>query len=183
MRLYPQNATSREHAPTPSPSVVFTFGLTIESIKELGGASCAVGLCDCPFAFNVFLDFIVKKALRALPDYGVEVDFWSRGELGYTPGSRPLSFATIIVLLYADDMVIFNTDVGKLMEMLKVVDFWASEMAMRINVAKTKIMLMGKVAVRNSYTPSPLRYALTKTRSKMELLCSCSLTSKVVQGK
>jgi len=25
--------------PTPSPSVVFTFGLTVESIKELGGAS------------------------------------------------------------------------------------------------------------------------------------------------
>jgi hypothetical protein len=29
----------RERAPTPSPSVVFTFGLTVESIKELGGAS------------------------------------------------------------------------------------------------------------------------------------------------
>jgi len=29
----------REHAPTPSPSVVFTFGLEVEFIKELGGAS------------------------------------------------------------------------------------------------------------------------------------------------
>jgi hypothetical protein len=28
-----------EHTPTLSSSVVFTFGLTIESIKELGGAS------------------------------------------------------------------------------------------------------------------------------------------------
>ncbi len=37
--------------------------------------------------------------------------------------------------------------------------------------------------VRNSCTPSPLRYALTKTRLEVELLCSCSLTSKVVQGK
>jgi hypothetical protein len=26
-----------------------------------------------PLLFNVFLDFIVKEALRALPDYGVEV--------------------------------------------------------------------------------------------------------------
>jgi hypothetical protein len=43
-------------------------------------------------------------------------------------------------------MVLFNTDAGKLVEMLKVVDFWASEMAMRINVAKTKIMPMGKGA-------------------------------------
>jgi hypothetical protein len=29
----------RECAPTPSPSVVFLFGLAVESIKELGGAS------------------------------------------------------------------------------------------------------------------------------------------------
>jgi hypothetical protein len=39
--------------------------------------------------------------------------------------------------------------------------------------------------VRNSYTPSPLRYALTKKKNRLEveLLCSCSLRSKVVQGK
>jgi hypothetical protein len=29
----------KEHTLTLSPSVVFTFGLTVESIKELGGAS------------------------------------------------------------------------------------------------------------------------------------------------
>jgi hypothetical protein len=30
---------TKERAPTPSPFVVFTFGLVIEFIKELGGAS------------------------------------------------------------------------------------------------------------------------------------------------
>ncbi len=30
---------AKEHAPTPSPCVVFTFGLVVESIKELGSAS------------------------------------------------------------------------------------------------------------------------------------------------
>jgi len=40
------------------------------------------------------------------------------------------------------------------------------------------------VLVKNSCTPSPLRYALTKkNRLEVELLCSCSLTSKVVQNK
>jgi hypothetical protein len=34
--------------------------------------------------FDVFLDFIVKEALRALPNYGVEVEFWYGGELVYT---------------------------------------------------------------------------------------------------
>jgi hypothetical protein len=30
---------TRKHAPTPSPSVVFTFIFVVESIKELGGLS------------------------------------------------------------------------------------------------------------------------------------------------
>jgi hypothetical protein len=35
---------AKEHTPTPSPSVVFTFGIIVESIKELGGASQMMGL-------------------------------------------------------------------------------------------------------------------------------------------
>jgi hypothetical protein len=33
---------AKECAPIPSPFVVFTFGLIVESIKELGGASMVV---------------------------------------------------------------------------------------------------------------------------------------------
>ncbi len=64
----------------------------------------------------------------------------------YTHGSRPLFLATIAMLLYVDDMVLFSTNAGKLVEMLRVVDFWASKMAMRINATKTKIMSVGKGA-------------------------------------
>ncbi len=42
----PEVLRTRECAPTPSPFVVFTFGLIIESIKELRGAS--------PFIYNEF---------------------------------------------------------------------------------------------------------------------------------
>jgi len=35
----PEVLRIRERTPIPSPFVVFTFGLAIESIKELGGAS------------------------------------------------------------------------------------------------------------------------------------------------
>jgi hypothetical protein len=38
----PEVLQTRECAPTPFPSVVFTFGFTIESIKELGGVSLHV---------------------------------------------------------------------------------------------------------------------------------------------
>jgi hypothetical protein len=37
-----RNTTTREHAATPYPFVVFTFGLIVESIKELKGASLIV---------------------------------------------------------------------------------------------------------------------------------------------
>ncbi len=81
-----------------------------------------------------------------LPECGVEVKFWFRGELVHILGSGSLSLATIVVILYANNMVLPNTNVGKLMEMLTVVDLWASEMAIRISAAKTNIMLMGKGA-------------------------------------
>jgi hypothetical protein len=35
----PEVLRVKESAPTPSPSFIFTFGLVVESIKELGGAS------------------------------------------------------------------------------------------------------------------------------------------------
>jgi len=35
----PKVLQARELAPTPSPSIVFTFGFIVESIKELGGVS------------------------------------------------------------------------------------------------------------------------------------------------
>ncbi len=39
MPLYLKVLQTKKCDPTPSPSVVFTFRLTIESIKELGGVS------------------------------------------------------------------------------------------------------------------------------------------------
>ncbi len=44
-----------EHAPTPSSSVVFTFGLAVESIKELGDASMLVWLCNTPASFKRYV--------------------------------------------------------------------------------------------------------------------------------
>jgi hypothetical protein len=32
----------REHAPSPSPSTIFTFGLVVKSLKELGGVLVAL---------------------------------------------------------------------------------------------------------------------------------------------
>jgi hypothetical protein len=39
---------TKEHTPTLSPSIVFTFGLIVEYIKELGGASTKFALHGTP---------------------------------------------------------------------------------------------------------------------------------------
>ncbi len=44
-----------EHVATPSPSVIFTFGLIVESIKELGGASLILIQHDIQMAFRFLL--------------------------------------------------------------------------------------------------------------------------------
>jgi hypothetical protein len=44
---------ARESAPTPSPRVVFTFGLTVESIEKLGVLIMVSGLNDV----QGFIDF------------------------------------------------------------------------------------------------------------------------------
>jgi hypothetical protein len=68
---------------------------------------------------------LLKRPLGRCQTVELEVEFWFGGELVYTIGSGPLSLATIVVLLYVNNMVLFNIDVRKLVEMLKVVDFWA----------------------------------------------------------
>jgi hypothetical protein len=44
---------TKEHALTPSPFVVFTFGLVVESIKELGGASISMLVVRLAFKIDV----------------------------------------------------------------------------------------------------------------------------------
>jgi hypothetical protein len=64
MAFYPRNAASQGACLTPYPSVLFTFRLVVESIKELEGASarisrlCIMGIYTygfhCVFIANVF---------------------------------------------------------------------------------------------------------------------------------
>jgi hypothetical protein len=54
-----------------------------------------------------------------------------------------LSLHQIALLLYVDDMVLFSTNSKNLVLMLQCMDT-TKWFAMKINVAKTKVMLVGK---------------------------------------
>ncbi len=49
----PEALQAKEHGPIPSPSIVFTFGLIIESIKELDGASLCIYKCKSQNILNL----------------------------------------------------------------------------------------------------------------------------------
>jgi hypothetical protein len=96
--------------------------------------------------FNVFLDFVVKQALVSMPpDSGVSVQFRADGNLLFSASSEAsLMLAHIALLLYVDDMVFFFADPGNLVLMLQGMDVAAERFALRVNVAKTKVMSVGK---------------------------------------
>jgi hypothetical protein len=76
---------TRECALTPSPFVVFTFGLVVESIEELGGASMVVlqkgklQTNSCHLVLMVFQCFklvLESKYINALLNFWLFGNFW-----------------------------------------------------------------------------------------------------------
>jgi hypothetical protein len=62
---------AKERAPTPSPSAIVTFGLAIESIKELRGASFWAIDCNLLNAVN-YVSYIQDIMFRPmLVSYGI----------------------------------------------------------------------------------------------------------------
>jgi hypothetical protein len=51
---------AKEHTLTSSPSIIFTFGLVVKSIKELGGASDLIQPQTLKFWPYTFLDVFCK---------------------------------------------------------------------------------------------------------------------------
>jgi hypothetical protein len=99
-----------------------------------------------PLLFNLFLDFVVRKALAdMLEDVRVSMGYRGDGRMLFEQRAKgDLTLHEISLLLYADDMVLFSMKLENLVLMLKAMDSTAKRFTMRINASKTKIMSMGK---------------------------------------
>jgi hypothetical protein len=98
------------------------------------------GCVAAPKLFNVFMDFVVSRAFRAMPEAcGVTVAY-ERPGAGITAGASTSNFATIAHLLYADDMTLLAHDPEQLRAMLQAMDQAALTFGMLINAAKTEVM-------------------------------------------
>ncbi len=78
-------------------------------------------------------------------DSGVSMQFWADGNLLSSASlETSLTLAQITLLLCADDMVFFSADPGNLVLMLQCMDAATEPFALRVNIAKTKVMSVGK---------------------------------------
>jgi hypothetical protein len=98
------------------------------------------GCVIAPLLFNVFMDFVVKQALARMPP-GCGVQMCVRQGGGVPEASGGTSFERIVMLLYADDMVLLSHDPHELVVMLHVMDDVALEYGMCINASKTEVMV------------------------------------------
>ncbi len=89
---------------------------------------------------------MVRHALNNMqPDSGVSVQFQVDDNLLYFASlSEDFLLHQIALLLYADDMVLFSTNSKNLVVMLQCMDTAKKWFAMKINAAKTKVILVGK---------------------------------------
>lgn len=118
------------------------------------------GCIVAPLLFNTFFDFVVIHALNNMrPDSEVLVHFQTNGNLLYFASpDEGLLLHQIALLLYANDMVLFSTNLKNLVLMLQCMDTVAERFAMKINATKTMVMLMRRGT--HSYRPpSPLARA------------------------
>jgi Reverse transcriptase (RNA-dependent DNA polymerase) len=97
------------------------------------------GCVIAPTLFNIFIDHVVRKALDLMlekhPDCGIKI----QGQREQASGLPP--FERIIMLMYADDLVLMSHSAEELAEMLVIIDKVASEFGMKINAAKTEVQI------------------------------------------
>ena len=64
----------------------------------------------------------------------------------------------VFLVLFADDQVIFSTSPTSLQSMLKYIESYCTAYALKINVAKTKVLIFEKTTRHTHYNFSPYMY-------------------------
>ena len=100
------------------------------------------GDVNAPLFFNIFLDSICRYIQSKIGDLGFQLGYNIDGHL--TGRRKPNGSQPFWILLYADDMVIFEKDWEQLQEELAVVQQALEEWGMQMSIPKTKFMQLGR---------------------------------------
>lgn len=99
------------------------------------------GCVVAPMLFNIFMDHVMRRAQARMPaDCGVSIHVNGR-EPRPLPRGQKAPVERIVMLMYADDVVLLSHCPKQLADMLVAVDQVAQGYGLTINAAKTKIQV------------------------------------------
>jgi hypothetical protein len=110
-----------------------------------------------PTLFNVFIDFLARLVIAACKEKGVHgftVAFRINGILYAAPTGNP-ALLTLLMLLYADDMVLLAPNATALHMALLALEHITCDWGMAINYDKTKIVVFNPPPVTPPAAPQP----------------------------
>ena len=95
-----------------------------------------------PMLFNMYLDAVIRVALKRFPTEGIHLNYSYNAPLTYN-NRHKLDKATIVQnLAYADDMVLTSSNIVSLQNLLDSMDNTLAKFGLKINPTKTKCMII-----------------------------------------
>ena len=98
-----------------------------------------------PILFNVFMDFLARIVMHKCQEKGVKgyrMAYRIDGQLVSAPSGQDAHMA-ILMLMYADDLVLMADNAAGLEIALRVLEQTAEEWGMKLNYTKTQAMVFG----------------------------------------
>ena len=101
-----------------------------------------------PLLFNIYLDFVVRQALKRFGEAGVGVargakEFWYNPLGGRAKGMSDMGVLNLAALLYADDTALLTSSYKDICKMVNILEEMTKEWGLTISIPKTKIMVWG----------------------------------------
>lgn len=99
-----------------------------------------------PLLFNIYLDFVVRQAIKRFGEAGVGVarggkEFWYNPMGGRAKGMDDMGVLNLAALLYADDTALLASSYKDICKMVNILEEVTKEWGLTISIPKTKIMV------------------------------------------
>ena len=88
--------------------------------------------------FNMFLDAVIKVALKDHPDKGIHIEYSFNAPLVYNSRHKLENSKILQNLVYADDIMLTSSNIGSLQWLVNSVNSTFVKFGLKINLNKTK---------------------------------------------
>ena len=99
-----------------------------------------------PLLFNIFIDWVVRRVMKNVGDTGIAIKYSQKRKELHVKERDRTEQTVVNMLMYADDMVVMDSECENVRKFLIELDAQLSRVGMTMNVKKTKMMVLnGKI--------------------------------------